>query len=814
MKSDARAVIIGGGISGCSLAYHLALKGWTDVVLLEKDILTSGATSYAAGLVTQFHASPTMMKARAASIRLYRELAREEGEAAGWNEVGSVRVASSETQLMTLHRKVSQARALGMDVQIISPEETLQLHPYISAEHLYGAIHIPEDGHLEPCSMTMLLARRARELGVTIETGARVTAIERAPDGAVEAVVTEAGRIRTPIVVNAAGMWAPRVAEMVGALMPMTPVKHQYVITAPVEGSEVPRDTPVLRDPDNLVYIREEVGGFLVGGFETDPAAWHAEGVPWEHSQTALPSDWEQFDEVLAGAMRRVPMLEQAEAIKLINHPDAMTPDGEPCVGPVPGAPGFWACAGLSLNGFGGGGGLGQYLAEWIVDGRPSIDLNQMDVRRFGAVHADSDLVCERAREAYKYYYYPRYPHDEWEWGRPKRKSPVHSRTSAAGAVYGQKNGWERVNHFRSGEESRRAGADQRRGWGWGRPEFFEAVGEEHRAVRERVGLFDLSSFGKLDVSGPDALALLQRLAGGDVDRPVGRLVYTQMFNPTGGIESDLTIVRRGEQSFRLICGSAFVYSDLGWLLQHLPVGASVDVRDVTEDFACLALWGPRAREVLARVSPDDLSNEAFPYLTARDIEAAGVPVWAQRVSYVGELGWELYVAPEGAVRVWDALMEAGVDAGIRPAGYRSIDSLRLEKGYRYWGADITAADNPYEAGLGFCVRLAKEDFIGREALVRLKEDPGPRRLCTLLTGGEPWSVYGGESVCLDGEVVGRVTSAGYGYTVESNIALAYLPVELAREETSLQLDLFGQLLEARVAPDALLDPKGERLRS
>jgi glycine cleavage system T protein len=813
MDSQARIVIIGGGILGCSIAYHLAERGVTDVILLEKDQLTSGSTAHAAGLVTQFHTSPTMMQIRAYSIGLYNRLKEESGGILDWHPVGSLRVASSPERLKAMQRRVSQAKAVGLEVEIISPDEALRLYPHMTGEDLYGAVYLPQDGHLDPNSVTQELARRARERGVTIRTDVQVTGIELSPRREVLGVTTNNGSVKTECVVNAAGMWAPRINEMVGSYLPTVPVKHQHVTTQPIPGHELPRETPVLRDPDNLVYIREEVRGFLIGGFERNPQAWSVDGVAWEHAAQTLAPDWTQFEEVMEGAVRRIPLLAEAGLVKLVNHPDAMTPDGYPCLGPVPGLTGFYVAAGMSLNGFGGGGGVGKLMAEWILDGEPSLDLHEMNVRRFGPHFTHKPFLVARAREAYKYYYYLHFPHDEYEWGRPLRKTPVYARLAELGAVFGEKNGWERANYFEPGQAWRQAGADQRR-WGWGRPPYFERVGEEHRAARERVALFDLSSFGKIELQGEGALALLQRLAVSDVGRPIGAVIYTQFLNASGGIESDVTIARLSADRFRVIGGTAFASNDLGWIRMHLPDDGTVAVRDVTEDLACLALWGPNARDLLQRVTRDDVSNAAFPYLTARTIEVGGLDVWAQRISYAGELGWELYVPAGQGAQLWDRLMAAGEGLGITPAGYKALDSLRLEKGYRYWSADITPADNPYEAGLGFCVDLDKGDFVGREALLRVKAQGVQRRLCALTLERGDCVLYGGEALCRDGAVVGRVRSGGYGYSVGKNIVYGYLPLELAEAGTPLEVMVFGQQVPAQVVPSPMFDPRGRRLRA
>jgi sarcosine dehydrogenase len=812
VQDQARVVIVGGGIAGCSIAYHLARKGWRDVLLLDKGELTSGSTWHAAGMVTHFHTSPTIMRMRQYSIDLYRRLQAERGAPQHWHEVGSLRVASSRDQWLFLRRQVGTARALGLDVDTISVAEALRLFPLMSPDDLHGAMYLPGDGWIDPSGATTELARRARAGGVTVETGVRVTGVERSPAGAIAAVLTDRGRVRAEVLINAAGMWGRQVAAMAGVSLPITPLVHQHLTTKPLPGHELPRETPCLRDPANLVYLREEVGGFLVGGFEREPVAWSVDGVPWEFTQRLLPSDWELFGEIMEGAVRRVPILGRAELAHLTNGPEGITPDSRPLLGPVPGVPGLWVAAGLSHTGFGAGGAIGDILAEWLVEGEPPYDVSEMNVRRFGPVFEDRAFAAARARESYRYYYMLRYPHDENESVRERRLSPLDGRCLALGGVFGEKNGWERVNYFEPGRPGRRGGADQR-AWGWGRPAFFDRVGEEHRAVRERAGLLDMTSFGKLDVRGPGALGLLQRLSDNDVDRPPGSVVYTQFLNPRGGIEADVTVVRLAEDRFRVVTGSSFVPGDLGWIRMHLPGDGSVEVREVTDELAVIGLWGPAARHVLASATPDDVSNAAFPYLHARLIRVVAADVWAQRVTYVGELGWELYVPPSDAGAVWDALLAAGRPHGLRPAGYKALDSLRLEKAYRYWSADITPADNPYEAGLGFCVRLGKGPFVGRESLLRIKAEGIRRRLATVTADPGP-TIYGGEAVWKDGRVLGRLRSGGYGYAVGRNIGLVYLPVEVAVPGTALELEVFGDRVPAEVAPDVLYDPQGARIRA
>lgn len=808
MKDQAEIVVIGGGIYGANIAYHLAKLGKTDVVLLEKGEIASGESSHAAGVVTQFATSQAMMEFRKYSIELYSGLGL-------FNHVGSLRVASSPEQLKELERSVSRARGIGMEAEVISPEEAVKIMPQITKKDLYGAMYLPRDGHLDPYTTTTSMARFARELGVAIYTHTRVTGIELSPKGEVTRVLTNKGAIRTSIVVNAAGLWGPQVAAFAGVHYPTTPVDHQHVALKAVDGHEFPHDTPCLRDPDNLVYMREEQGGLVVGGYEPNPMARWIDGVPWEHGSKSLPPDYDRFEILLEGAIRRIPFLERAGIITIVCHPGAYTPDCQPVLGPVPGARGFWLAAGMSLNGFGGAGGIGKLMAEWIIEGEPSMDVYAYRATRFGTYYNDPLYAAERTREGVKYYYRLKFPHDENEWARPHRISPLHYRLQEKGAVFGEKFGWERVNYFQPGQPWRRAGEDQRQ-WGWKKPPFFERVGQEHQATRERVALYDLTSFGKIEVSGKDALRLLQYVCDNDIDRPVGSTIYTQFLNARGGIEADVTVVRKEPELFWVITGSGFIANDLAWIQMRAAEGDyDVQIRDITTEWACLALWGPKARDVLSQITEDDISNEAFPYLTGRVLNIHGVPAWAQRVSYVGELGWELYSRPERAVFLWDRLVEAGRDFGLEFGGYKVLDSLRLEKGYRYFSTDLTPTDTPYESGQGFCVQLDKGEFLGRQALLQRKAEGLRRKLVTLVLDGDEFTqIYGGEAVSCDGPVISRVRSGGYGYTVKKNILYAYLPMDLARPGTRLVFDLIEGRHYGEVTSTVQYDPKGEKLKA
>ena len=781
--------MIGGGITGASVAYHLAKAGWSDVVLLEKDELTSGSTCHAAGLVTQFNPSPTMMRFRRYSIELYQEIGIFE-------TVGSLRFASSKNQLMELQRGVSRARGIGLEVELVSADEAARLMPVISQSSLYGAVWVPGDGHLDPHTATHALAAAARDHGARILTQRRATGLEVSERGTIRAVATAEGRIETEVVVVAGGIWGPQVAAMAGAFVVSTPVDHQHAALLAVPGHEMPHDMPCFRDPDNLVYGKPEAGGMVLGGYEADPVARWIDGVPWDHAGTSLPPDQARFEPLLAGAARRFPFLHEAGIVKLVCHPDAMTPDSGPLVGPVPGVRGLYMAAGLSLNGFGGAGGIGRSLTELITAGETELDLYPYRPWRFGPVHRDHRYAADLARESYKYYYLLRYPYDSDEWGRPKRTSALHTRMQDLGAVFGVKHGWERPDYFEPGQPWRRAGADQR-AFGFARPPYFDRLAEEHRAFRERVGIIDMSSFGKVDITGPGALPLLERVSGNLIDRPVGSVVYTQLLEKDGGIAADVTITRLGEDRFRLVTGAGYVNSDLGWLRIQVRDGdPEVEIRETSDETSVIGMWGPLARDVLGRVTPGDVSEDGFPFMQGRMIRIDGFEVWAQRVTYVGELGWEIYADPAVAGQMWDRLLAAGRELGITPGGYRVLDSLRMEKGYRYYGTDMGLLDNPIEAGLGFCIHPGKWDSIRRET---------SRRLRTLAVGGQQYEpIYGGEAVHSGGQVVGRLRSCAYGFTVRKNLAYSYLPVTI-KPGAEVEVEVFGRMVPATVTRDAVL---------
>jgi glycine cleavage system T protein len=808
---EARAVIVGGGVAGASIAYHLTDLGWTDVVLAERSDLTSGSTFHSAGLVGQLRSSVSLTRMMMYSVELYRRLRAETGIDPGWHEVGSLRLASSAERIEELQRLAGWGRTFGLPLEIVSTEEALERFPLFDPEGILGAAHLPTDGYVDPSGLTMALAEGAKRRGCRILTGATVAGFD-IRDGRVHAVTFE-GRdpVRTDVVVDAGGIYANQIGGMAGVEVPVVPFAHQYLLTEPIDG--VHPGLPTLRDPDRLVYFRAEAGGGLVaGGYERNPApwAWDQQGPPAGFNNTLLPEDWPRFEPLAEGCFGVIPAMQSAGVVRMINGPEAFTPDGEFILGESD-VRGFFVAAGFCAHGIAGAGGVGKVMAEWIARGQPGLDAWRMDLRRFGRHYRSRTYARDRASEVYATYYDIHYPGEERRAGRPLKMAPTYARLASLGAEFGEKAGWERPNWFGSNEDER---FEELRPRGWAGQHWSTAIPAEHLATRERAGLFDETSFAKIEVFGPDACSFLQRICGNDVDVASGRVVYTQMLNDHGGIECDLTATRLHADRYLLITGTAFGTHDLAWIRGQAGPEDDVEVRDVTSSLACLALWGPRARDILATVSPADLSNDGFPYMSQREVVVGDVPCLALRVTYVGELGWELYPPTEFALRLWDMVLEAGRPLGLIPAGYRAIDSLRLEKGYRVWGADITPEETPLEAGLGFAVKLEKGEFNGRTALQRAAAEGPRRRLACLVLSDFRSVALGNEPVFAGGEVVGRVTSGGVGYTVGKSIAYASLPLELSDPGTRLSVEVFGKRVDAEVAAEPLYDPKGERIRS
>ncbi len=803
MRERARAVVIGGGVGGCSILYWLTRLGWDDVVLVERADLTSGSTFHSAGLVGQLRSTLSLTRMMMSSVELYRVLGGEVGLETGWREVGSLRLASSKERMEEIARQAGWAKTFGLPLELVSPAEAQRLFPPMSTDGVLGAAFLPTDGYIDPSQLTFALAEGARRRGAEIATSTRVTGIA-VRGGRVAAVETERGTIETEIVVDAGGMYAREIGALAGVNVPVVAMAHEYLVLKP---SGLPTEMPTMRDPSLLVYFRPESGGLIMGGYERQCAPWSLDGIPADFNGKLLEEDWPRFEELMQNAIVRVPSLEEMEVVRLINGPEAFTPDGEFILGPSD-VRGFWVAAGFCAHGLAGAGGMGQLVAEWIVEGTPSLDVWHMDSRRFGAAYRSRRHAVERTREVYETYYDVKYPGHERQAGRPLRVSPTYARLGEFGAVLGEKSGWERVNWF---EPNAARGDAAVRPRGWAGKLWSPAIGAEHVACRETAALFDESSFAKIDVSGAGAADFLERLCANRVAREVGRVTYTQMLNPRGGIECDFTVSRLAAERFRIVTGTAFGRHDIAWLRQHAPEDGSVHVADVTSAFACLGLWGPASREILQPLTVSDLSGAAFPYMTAQEIAVGSVPCLAVRVTYVGELGWELYCPAEYGLGLWDALWEAGATLGLVAGGYKAIDSLRLEKGYRVWGADISPEDTPFEAGLGFAVKLDKGSFVGREALAAAQE-PERRLRCIVLA--DPRAVaLGSEPVRVGDDAVGRVTSGGYGYTVGRSIAYAYLPAEHDLG-TPVAVEIFGDWVEGEVAAEPLYDPAGERIRA
>jgi glycine cleavage system T protein len=818
LPDSARCVIVGGGVGGASIAYHLAKLGYRDVVLVERAELTSGSTFHSAGLVGQLRGSVSLTKMMMHSVEVYRGLASESELDPGWVECGGIRLASSEERMEELRRQAGWAKTFGLPLDLISADEAKELFPLMSTEGVLGAAWLPTDGYIDPAQLTYALADVARREGdLQIFQGTRVTGIE-VDGGRVRAVETEHGRIEAEVVVDAAGMYGAEIGRMAGVRVPLIPMSHQYLVTQPFREHVAQQRLPTLRDPDLLVYYREDGGGLVMGGYERESKPAFLPGgtgrfdrIPPDFNGRLLEDEWDRFEEITVNSRRRVPVMEEVKITKLINGPEAFTPDNEFCLGESE-VRGLFVACGFCAHGLAGAGGIGWVIAEWIAEGEPSLDLWEMDVRRFGAQYRSPSYTHARIRETYETYYDIRYPNHERSAGRPLRMSPANPWHAEHGAAFGEKSGWERVNWYESNAGD---GDESLRPRGWAGQHWSPAIGAEHRATREGVALFDESSFAKMEISGPGAAALLERLCDNRVAREAGKITYTQMLNERGGIECDFTVARLGEERFQIVTGTAFGNHDREWIRKHLPEDGSATVRDVTSAWACFGIWGPLAREVLAPLTPHDLSNEEFPYMSIRETTIGNVPARVLRVTYVGELGWEIYCPSEYGLGLWRTLWEAGANHGIVAGGYRAIDSLRLEKGYRVWGADITPDETPYEGGVGFCVKLDKEGgFVGREALAKARESGTRTKLCCL-TLSEPRSVaLGNEPVRVGGEISGRVTTGGYGYTVMRSIAYAYLPPDHAEPGTEVEVEIFGEWVGGEVASEPLFDPKGQRIRA
>jgi sarcosine dehydrogenase len=808
LPAQAQIIVIGGGIIGCSTAYHLARDHKADVLLLEQGKITSGSTWHAAGLVGQLRSSASITKVLKYSVELYKGLAAETGLDTGWKMTGCLRLATTPDRWTEFKRLATTARSFGMEMDLIGPDEVKRMWPLMDTSDLIGASWLPTDGQASPSDITQSLAKGARMHGAKIVEGVRVTGFKM--DGRrITHVETAEGNIACDTVVNCGGMWARQIGAMAGVAVPLHPVKHQYIVTEKIPG--LSPEAATLRDPDRRTYFKEEVGGLVMGGYEPNPQGWVTGDIPENWEFRLFDDDYDHFGQHLEQAIARIPALADVGVKQMINGAESFTPDGNFILGPAPECANMYVGAGFNAFGIASGGGAGWVLADWVMRGEAPLDLWAVDIRRFSTLHRDRGWVAERTLEAYGKHYTVAFPHEEYTSGRPRIVSPLYDRLKAQGAVFGSKLGWERPNWF---APSSTEACDI---YSMGRQNWFEAVGDEHRHVRAHAGVFDQSSFAKYELTGPKAAEALEAICANRVARNVGRLTYTQLLNSRGGIEADLTVARLAEDHFYIVTGTGFRTHDFGWIADHLPPDG-VSFRDVTEDWGTLSLMGPRARDILSRVTDADVGNTALPFGSAREITIAGTPVRALRVTYVGEIGWELHIPINRLGTVYDDLMQA--DPQLKPTGYRALESLRLEKGYRAWSSDITPNDTPFEAGLGWAVKLKSGvPFLGRAALEAKAGLPQTKLLAGFTVSDPDAVLVGRETILRDGRPVGYLTSGGYGYTIGKSIGYGYVrdaggvtPDWLA--EGCYHLVIAGDEKPAELALSPLVDPTGLRVRA
>jgi 4-methylaminobutanoate oxidase (formaldehyde-forming) len=815
LPAQARVVIIGGGVVGCSVAYHLAKLGWTDIVLLERKQLTSGTTWHAAGLIGQLRATQNLTMLAKYSAELYAGLEAETGVATGYRQTGSVGAALSHERLEEFKRGASMAKTFGLDVEVLGPREVKERYPLLNERDVVGGVHLGKDGQGDPANIALALAKGARQKGAKIFEQIKVTGI-LTQNGRAAGVVTPEGEIRAEHVVNCAGLWGREVGRMAGVSVPLQACEHFYIVTEPIEG--LPRGLPTLRVPDEQTYYKEDAGKLLIGCFELEAKPWALDGIPEDFAFDQLPPDIDHFQPILEQAMGRLPILETAGIHTFFNGPESFTPDDRYLLGEAPELKNFWLACGFNSIGIQSAGGAGKALAEWMQAGEPTMDLWDVDIRRMQPFQGNRRYLIERARESLGLLYADHFPYRQAATARGIRTSPLHERLAAHGACFGELAGWERANWFAP------KGVDPAYRYSWKRQNWFEHSAAEHKAVREAVGLFDMTSFAKFRVEGRDAEAVLQRICANDVAVPPGRIVYTQWLNQRGGIEADLTVTRLSETAFLVVTGAASATRDLAWLRRHIPEEAHCVVTDVTSAEAAIVVMGPNARRLLEPLTDTDLSNAAFPFSTAREIELGMGMARAHRVTYVGELGWELYVPSDMARLVFDTILQAGPAHGLKLAGLHALNSLRIEKAYRHFGHDVTDEDHILDAGLGFAVKLDKKrgrfgDFIGREAVARRKERGSTSRLLQFkLTQPEPLT-YHNEPIWSGKRIVGQVRSGAYGHTLGGSIALGYVtcaPGETADDLAgrSYEIEIAGTRFPATASARAMYDPRGERVKA
>lgn len=814
LPERARVVIIGGGIVGTSVAYHLTRMGWADVVLLEQGQLSSGTTWHAAGLLGQLRATEGGTRLVQYSAQLYSELERDTGLATGFKRCGGVTVARTEERMVQLRRTAATAEAYDLECELITPERARELYPVLAIEDLVGAIWLPGDGTANPVDVTASLARGARDKGARVFERTRVLGIEQ-ERGRVTGVVTDQGRIEAEVVVNCAGQWAKAVGALAGVNVPLHSAEHFYVVSEQIEG--VHPNLPILRDPDGYTYFKEEVGGLVIGGFEPEAKPWVApDQLPYPFEFQLLDEDWDHFSILMESAILRIPALNHTGIRKFYNGPESFTPDNQFIIGEAPEVRNFFVGAGFNSVGIASAGGAGRTLAEWIVEGEPTVDLVAQDIRRFAPFHGNNQWLHDRVGEILGLHYEIPWPNRELVTARPFRRSPVYQLLEEAGALFGSKMGWERANVFAP------AGQEPLLEYTWDKPSWLPWSVEEQKRTRSSVTLFDETSFGKLHIAGRDAETVLQRLCTADVAVPIGRSVYTGMLNRRGGYEADVTVTRLARDRYLLVTGSASVLRDLAWIERHVEADEHVDVVDVSSSYAVYGVMGPGSRHLLQQLTRSDLTDGAFPFAASRQIDLGHSTVRATRITYVGELGWELYVPAEFAVGVYEDLFGAGADVPLTGAGYYAINSLRLDKGYRAFGAELTPDHNPVEAGLRFTCKVGTDiDFVGRQAVERAVAEGPRRRLISFWLEDPEVMMWGGELVLRDGEVAGQVTSVAWSATQGACVGLAYVwrpdREPLTAEYLAsgrYEVNVGGRVCAATVGLKAPYDPTNERIRS
>ncbi|MCZ4279482.1 FAD-dependent oxidoreductase [Kiloniella laminariae] len=809
LPAHAQVVIIGGGVVGCSVAYHLTKLGWKDVVLLERKQLTCGTTWHAAGLVGQLRATENLTKMAKYTADLYKNLAAETGQETGLRHTGSVSVAQTIGRLEELKRGASMARNFGLEVEVITPEQVLEHYPIADVSNIIGGVYLPGDGQTNPIDTTQALAKGARIGGATIIEGIKVEDVITA-GGKVTGVVTDQGEITAEVVVNCGGMWARQIARKVGVNVPLHAAEHYYIVTEPI--ADLPK-LPTLRDPDGYNYYKEDAGKLLIGCFEPNAVPWGHKGIPESFCFDELPENWDQFTPALENAMARIPLLESAGIHTFFNGPESFTPDNRFYLGESPELKNFYVAAGFNSTGIQSAGGAGKMLADWIVRGHCPVDMWDVDIRRVQPFQGGDKYLYDRTTEALGLLYEMHWPYKQPKTSRNIKRSPIHDRLEKANACFGEMAGWERANWFAP------AGVEPKYEYSWGRQNWHEYCGAECKAARENVTLFDMSSFGKFMVQGKDAVKVLNNISGANVDVANGKMVYTQWLNERGGIEADLTVTRLEDNKFMVLSSGGTQYRDWNYLTRNIPEDSHCIATDVTSGYALFAVMGPNSRKLLNKVTPTDLSNEAFPFGTCQEIDLGYARILAGRITYVGELGWELYIPSEFAIHVYDTLMEAGAEFDLKPGGMHAVNTLRLEKGFRHWGHEISDEETVLEAGLGFAVAWDKPGgFIGRDALLAQKGKPLGKRMVSLKLDNPDAMMYHNEPIYKGDRIVGKVTSGMYSHTLGTTIGMGYVHNEAGVtadwiSEDDFAVEIACERFKTSLSLKPLYDPKAERVK-